>query len=98
MIFCQNRKFLKAYNLVLLFLRKINVFYFGRGSWHGDTFFASKLGRKMGIFRGFSKGFFTTTGFQLKFLILTEFPKHISFKTSKIIQSGCGLGAKLRPN
>ena len=46
MLFCQNKKFLKAYNLVLLFLRKINVFYFGRGSWHGDPFLLQSWAEK----------------------------------------------------
>ena len=39
-----------------------------------------------------------TTGFQLKFLILIEFPSIVHWKPAKKNQIGCGLGAKFGPN
>ena len=42
---------------------------------------------------------FRTTGFQLTFLILIEFPNIFHWKPAKKInQIGCGLGAKFGPN
>ena len=70
MIF-DEKKFLKAYDLVLLFLKKSCFFVLGMA--HGDPIFA-QVGPKMVIFRGFSKKNFRTTGFQLKLLILIESP------------------------
>ena len=49
------RSFLKAYELVLLFLKKKKVFLFW--AWPMGTPFVQKLGQKMVIFRGFSKYF-----------------------------------------
>ena len=58
-----------------------------------------KLGRKIVIFRGFSKIFSKLyTGFQLNFLILIEFPNILHWKPAKKNQIGCGLGAKFGPN
>ena len=47
------------------------------------TPFLYKLDRKMLIFRGFSKIFFRTTGFQLKLLISIEFPHIFHLKPAK---------------
>ena len=65
------------------------------------TPFLHKLGQKIIIFGGFSKNFSgrVLTGFQIKFLILIEFPSHyilIDWKTAKKkIKSGVVLGRSL---
>ena len=41
---------------------------------------------------------FRTTRFQLKFLILIEFPNILNWKPAKRNQIRCGLGAKFEPN
>ena len=46
---------MKAFDLVLLFLKKKIVLCFGHGPW--GPHFLHKLGQKMVIFRGFSKMF-----------------------------------------
>ena len=63
------------------------------------TPFLHKLGQKIVIFRGFSKKFFRTTGYQLKFLILIEFSNILHWKPAKTkIKLGVVLGAKFVPN
>ena len=47
------------------------------------TPFLHELGQKIVIFSGFSKEIFRTTGFQLKFLILIEFPNILYCKPAK---------------
>ena len=54
-----------------------------------------KLGQKIVIFRGFSKIFFRTTGFQLKFLILIELANILHWKLAKKIKLGVVLGQNL---
>ena len=54
-----------------------------------------KLGQKLVIFRGFSKFFFRTTGFQLKLLMLIESSNIFHWKTGKKNQIGCGLWGNL---
>ena len=65
-----------------------------------ETPFLHMWGQKMVISRGFSKFFFRTTGFQLKLIILIEFPNIFHWKpaTKKKKENGCGLGAKFGPN
>ena len=53
------------------------------------------LGRKIVIFRGFSKKFSELTGFQLKFLLLIEFPNILHWKPAKEIKLGVVLGQNL---
>ena len=61
------------------------------------TPFLHKLGQKIVIFRGFSNFFFKTTGFQLKFYILIEFPNILHWKPAKKkkIKLGVVLGQNL---
>ena len=70
MLFLLNKKSLKAYDLLLLFLQYFFVFAFCVA--HTDPFFLRKLGRKIAIFRGFTKFCLGATGLQLKLLILIE--------------------------
>ena len=56
------------------------------------TPFLHELGQKIVIFSGFSKKNFRTTGFQLKFLILIEFPNILHWKPAKKIKLGVVLG------
>ena len=59
------------------------------------TSFLHKLGRKIVIFGGFSKKNFRTTGFELTFLILIEFPNILHWKPAKRIKLGVVLGQNL---
>ena len=79
--------FLKAYGLVLLFLKKKIVLSVA----HGDLFFA-EVGPKNRNFFTFQQKIFRTTGFQLKFLKLIEFPNISNWKQAKKIKVGVGLG------
>ena len=85
----KNKKIFKAYDLVLLFLKK-KLFLFW--VWPVGTCFLHKLGQKMVICRGFSKKFFRTTGLQLKFFILIEFPDTFHWKAAKKIKVDVVLG------
>ena len=79
MIFCQNKKLLKAQDLVLLFVqKKLFFFCFGHGPW--GPHFCAQVGLKNKIFQRFQQIFFRTTGFQLKFLTLNEFPNILHWK------------------
>ena len=82
--------FLKAYGLVLLFLKKKIVLSVA----HGDLFFA-EVGPKNRNFFTFQQKIFRTTGFQLKFLKLIEFPNISNWKQAKKIKVGVGLGQYL---
>ena len=57
---------------------------------HGDPSFARAGQKILEIFR--------TTGFQLKLLVLIEFPNILHCQPVKKNQIGCGLGAKFGPN
>ena len=60
-----------------------------------------KFSQKMLIFRGFSKIFFRTTGFQLKLMILIASPNIFHWKPAKKIKVGLVLRQNLgqiRPN
>ena len=50
------------------------------------TSFLNKLGQKIVIYGGFSKKIFRTTGFELTFLILIEFPNILHWKPAKKIK------------
>ena len=69
-------------------------------SWHGGTpclALVTGPNNNIVIFRGFtfSKLFFRTTGFQLNFLILIEFPNILHWKPAKKIKLGVVLGQNL---
>ena len=51
--------------------------------WPTRTPFLHKWSKKIVIFRGFSKLFFRTAGFQSKFLTLVEFPNTLHWKLAK---------------
>ena len=55
MVFCQNKKSFESLESGFSISEKKIVFCLGRGSW--GTPFLHKLGRKIVIFRGFSKKF-----------------------------------------
>ena len=64
----------------------------------GTPFLHRYLGNKcllVVIFRGFSNFFFTTTGFQLKLLILIESPDIFHWEPAKKIKVGVVLGQYL---
>ena len=81
MIFCQNKKVLKGYNLVLSILKKL---FFVLGVAHGEPIFA-QIGPKNDNFQTFQQNLFRTTRFQLNFLILIEF--HIIFHWKSVRKS-----------
>ena len=65
---------------------------------HGDPIFA-QVGPKNGNFQRFQQNLFRTTGFQLTFLILIEFPNIFHWKPAKKKdKTGCGLWGKFEPN
>ena len=90
MIFWYNKKFLKADDLLLLFLQKKLFFIWFS---HADLFVV-QIEPEIAIFRGFTNFFFfRTTGLQQKLLILIEHPQHISLEINRKI--GCGLRDKI---
>ena len=93
MIFWQNKKFLKADDLLLLFLPPKNVFHFGRDPcW---PLCSANWARKSNSER-FYQFFFRTTGLQQK---LIESPNIFHWKSTKKKKkesaSGCGHRSKI---
>ena len=70
-------------------------YYFLFWAWPIETVFLHKLGQKMVIFRGFSKLFLRTTGFQIKLLKLIESSSIFYWKSGKKNQSWFGFGKNL---
>ena len=96
MIFWSNKSFLKADDLLLLFLPK--KFFSILGVAHNVmTSFQCKLGPKKTIVKRFYQLFFRTTGLQHKLLIL--YPLNIfDWKSAKKSKAGVVFGAKIGPN
>ena len=68
--------------------------FFVLGVAHEDPIFA-QVGPKNSNFQRFQQNFLRTTGFQLKFLILIEFPNIVHWKPAKKIKLGVVLGQNL---
>ena len=77
------------------FCKKNYLFILGVA--HGKPIFA-QVGPKNGNFQGFQQFFFRTTGFQLKLLILIEFPNIIHRQSTKKKKVGVVFGAKFGPD
>ena len=98
MIFDKIKSFWKLMIWFCYFCKKI-VFFFW--VWPMRTPILHKFSQKMLIFRGFSKFFFRTTGFQLKLMILIASPNIFHWKPAKKIKVGLVLRQNLgqiRPN
>ena len=76
---------MKAYDLVLLFLKKKLIFILGVA--HGNPSFAKVRPKNCNFFR-FKQFFFRTTGFQLKLLKFIESPNIFHWKPAKKIKVG----------
>ena len=90
---------MEPYDLVLLFLQKINKLFFVLGVAHGDTSIM-KVGPKNGNFQRFQIFFFRATEFQLQLLILIESFNIFYYKPAKKAKWvwSCGkIWAKLGP-
>ena len=85
-----KKKFLKAYDLVLLFLKK--KIFFGVAHAHGvPSHFCTRQVKKW-HFSGVLTNFFRTTGLQLKLLILIASPNIFHWKPAEKIKVGVVLG------
>ena len=84
--------FLKAQDLLLLFLKKKCFFVVGIA--HGDLIFA-QVEPKNSNFQRFQQNSFRSTGFQLKFLILIRLSNIFHQKPAKKIKLGVVLGQHL---